>query len=203
MYLDEDLILNVKDKKRDIFRIWEPENTIIVLGRSNDIDSEVVVERARIDNVKVGKRLGGGGAVVLTKGLLVITIAKLVDKYFNNQYYFDQINNLIIAALNNIGVSFLEKKGISDICIRNKKVLGSSIYRRNKSLFYQASLLVNPSISIISKYLKHPSREPDYREGRRHEDFITTLKKEGYFFTKKKVINSMERIFDGYLWTIN
>ena len=203
MKLDEDLIALIEKHNRYLFRIWESREKAIVLGRSNRAEREVFLDRAEEDNVKILKRLGGGGTVVLTKGVVIISIVKFVEEYFNNKVYFDQINGLIIKGLKRLGIRDLTKQGISDICIRDKKILGSSIYRRNKLLFYQASLLINSQIKTISKYLKHPSKEPGYRYGRKHEDFITTLEREGYKFSKKEINYSIKRVLDDYLCSVN
>ncbi|PLW94333.1 MAG: hypothetical protein C0591_13050, partial [Marinilabiliales bacterium] len=69
------------------------------------------------------------------------------------------------------------------ISIGVKKILGSSIYRKQQTLFYHAVLNISEPVENISLYLKHPKKEPDYRLGRNHEEFFTSLKNEGYSFS--------------------
>jgi lipoate-protein ligase A len=173
------------------------------LGKANKSESEVFLDVASKDKARVLKRLGGGGAVVLTKGVLVISIAKFVKGCFDNQLYFDKINDLIIDGLGDLNIRNLSKRGISDICLGDKKILGASIYRRIRMLFYQASLLVNADTKIISRYLRHPSKEPAYRRGRKHEDFVTTITEEGYRCSTKEIKRTIMRKFDDYLWAVN
>jgi hypothetical protein len=33
---------------------------------------------------------------------------------------------------------------------------------------------------LFEKYLRLPAKEPDYRKGRNHADFITSLREKGY-----------------------
>ena len=108
-------------------------------------------------------------------------------------FIFKLINNSIIAALTDLGVKQLGNKGISDISIGMKKILGSSIYRKQKTIFYHAVLNVSEPIETISMYLKHPTREPDYRRGRDHYEFVTSLKQEGYEFTIGELINQLNK----------
>ena len=85
-------------------------------------------------------------------------------------------------------------EGISDLAIGEKKILGTSIYRTRLVLFYQASLLVSNDISIFTRYLAMPTRVPEYRRGRSHEDFCTTLAREGYTFSVQDVMDSLETV---------
>ncbi len=198
--LDEDLIEIVKYRRQCAYRLWEPDRVSVVLGKNSRTDSEVFIEQCEVDRVEVLKRLGGGCAVVLGRGMLIISIAKQVRNKYKTLDYFKCINNLIIRGLTSIGVNNLLHKAISDVCIGNKKILGSSLYRTIYNgqgiLFYQASLLVSPDISLIERYLKHPAREPEYRIGRKHSDFLTFLEKEGYKLTIKRIINCLEKEFE-------
>ena len=47
--------------------------------------------------------------------------------------------------------------------------------RKKNLLFYSASILVSADVSLMERYLKHPPREPEYRKGRRHSEFVTNL----------------------------
>lgn len=203
MTLDQEIITLIKNKDDICMRLWEPQETIIVLGRSNRAEKEVYVNKAREDGVKIFRRIGGGGAVVLSSGMLVISVAKYVQDYFEARKYFDLINDLIISSLGDFGVKPLEKMGISDVCIDDKKILGSSMYRNRNMLFYQASLLINPDLSKVAYYLKHPTKEPDYRCGREHEEFITSLVKEGHDISCQKARNKIEVKLNANIWSIN
>jgi lipoate---protein ligase len=77
-------------------------------------------------------------------------------------------------------VTGVHGEGISDLAIGEKKIVGTSIYRTRLVLFYQASLLVNNDISVFTRYLAMPVKVPEYRRGRTHEEFCTTLARQGY-----------------------
>ena len=101
--------------------------------------------------------------------------------------YFEMYNEMIIKALRSLGVQGLVQKGISDICIRDKKVLGSSIYRNKHVLLYQAVLNISEPVISLEKYLKHPPREPGYRDRRAHRDFVTSLTAQGYHLSANEI----------------
>ena len=156
-------------------RIWEPPDVSVVLGRSNQAANEVEIARCQQAQIPILRRRGGGGTVLLAPGVLVITLVKRVKRRYHFQEYFQQVNAVLIAALMQLGVCGLTQRGISDICLDDRKILGSSMYRPQDILFYTASLMVANDVRLLDVYLKHPSKEPAYRQGRSHQHFVTTL----------------------------
>ena len=91
-----------------------------------------------------------------------------------------------------MGVDNLHYRGISDIAINDVKILGSALYENKDVVFYHAVLNVGESASLIDKYLKHPKREPDYRNNRNHKNFVTSLAKENYNISIDKIKIALE-----------
>lgn len=176
------------------FLIWQPAGTIIVLGQSNQAETAVYTDLAEQDGVPVYKRQSGGQTVVLTPGTLVISVRLISEKLENPKVYFKRVNQAIMTALANLGISDLNEKGISDIAIGEKKILGSSIYRKKSMVFYHAVLNISETPEFIGRYLKHPTREPDYRGGRKHEDFVTSIHLAGYPLTIKEILVEISNI---------
>jgi lipoate-protein ligase A len=102
---------------------------------------------------------------------------------------------MIIQTLKEFHVKNLSIMGISDIVLGDKKICGSSLHRKKDTLLYQGSLLLGPDIQIFDRYLKHPMKEPDYRKGRKHQDFITSLWEEGYRIDKQDLISALKSTF--------
>lgn len=189
-----DKILDEKAIKLPFISIWEPVGTQVVMGASGLVKNDI--KNIGSNNVEIYKRKGGGCAVVLDKGMLVISILAMVKSLFNNIIYFRQINDAVVMALMQSGVQGVEHKGISDLAINNKKILGSSLYRRKYLLYYQGVLLVNPNFEPIHKFLKHPQIEPDYRCGRSHLDFITSLRRENYNIDSAKLCKDLHLYYN-------
>lgn len=175
MNFDEDLIERVRAGAAWAYRSWEPAQIVVVLGRGNQAEHEVWQERCQEDMVPIIRRRGGGGTVVLSPGTLVISLVKRVQHQYHFHEYFQQMNTYIIEALESVGISHLNQQGYSDICIRDRKILGSSMYRSRDILFYTASLMIANDLTLLDRYLKHPSKEPEYRQGRSHLEFVTTI----------------------------
>jgi lipoate---protein ligase len=179
-YALPDAILIDPEATTNAFMVWQPSETVIVLGQSNQAETAVHTGLAEQDGVLVFKRHSGGQTVVLTPRTLVISVRLIAEKLDNPQVYFKRINGLILWALTGLGIAGLVERGISDIAIGEKKILGSSIYRKRNMVFYHAVLNLSETPEFIGRYLKHPAREPDYRIGRKHEEFVTSICLAGY-----------------------
>ncbi len=162
------------------FKVFQPDKNYLVLGRSNKEDHSIFMNLAEDDSINILQRPSGGEAVLLTPNMAVISIKMPLIKGQKPNFYFKHANSLITRCLEEMGINNIHSKGISDLSIGNKKILGSAIYRTQNSMFYHAVLNINEDIKLISKYLKHPKREPDYRKGRSHSAFITSLKDESH-----------------------
>jgi lipoate-protein ligase A len=192
--VNEDLLSDYLAEARPVFRLYEPQDIRIVLGAGRKAAEDVHVQQARADGVPVLRRRGGGGTVVLSPGQLVLALVTEVSSPFHNSDYFHAINHWFRLALQPLGVTGIEDRGISDLAIGEKKILGTSLYRRRKILFYQASLLVDNDLSLFDRYLSFPSRVPGYRRGRGHQEFCTNLKIEEYRLSVGRVKESLQRV---------
>jgi lipoate---protein ligase len=191
---DIDILNNYSEDKK--FFLWIPDKTYIVLGVSNKAEDSLISENVINDNIAVYKRPSGGESVVLTPDMIIISVVSVYVELKSPKEYFKIQNLNIIKALELLGVKDLNEKGISDIAIREKKILGSSIYRTRDKIFYQAVLNVKGNTEIFERYLKHPQKEPDYRKHRGHSEFVTSLNAEGYTFELETLLKSLDQVFN-------
>ena len=70
--------------------------------------------------------------------------------------FFMEINAMILDMLSDLGVKNYGTRGISDITIGDRKILGSSMHRRENRLVYHAVLNIGEDPSIFERYLRHP-----------------------------------------------
>ncbi|MBN2000664.1 hypothetical protein JW935_24155 [candidate division KSB1 bacterium] len=179
-----------------LFRIWEPDHIAVVIGYSQQAEEQVRLDMCEKDHIPIIKRRGGGGAVVLSPGIICSTIAFKCRTSDSPYYYFERINNFTIHVLSeNFCIKGLHKNGISDISINDRKVLGCSIFKSRDTYLYQGSLLVHPPVALYEKYLQHPSKQPDYRRNRRHSDFVASLWQHGYRNSTDQIGTVLTRFF--------
>lgn len=159
--------------------LWEAQRVEAVLGAGTP-ETDVDLTLCAASDVPVYRRRGGGGAVVLAPGCLIITAAYDARRRQFATQWIGPIAESIARALRELGLSDAAVRGLGDVTLGDLKVLGSSLYANREVALYQGSLLVDPDLDLISAYLPHPSREPDYRRGRSHRAFITSLARAGY-----------------------
>jgi lipoate-protein ligase A len=176
--------------------LYEPQEVCIVMGAGRREEQDVYAERAAQDGVPVLRRRGGGGTVVLSPGQVVLALVAEVAAPFRNLEYFHTINSWFRRVLEGLGLRGVEERGTSDLAVGGRKILGTSLYRRRLLLFYQASLLVDNDLALLERYLRFPSRVPDYREGRSHGEFCTTLRREGCPAAVEEVIACLRDVVE-------
>ncbi|MBU1431841.1 hypothetical protein KKF91_14970 [Myxococcota bacterium] len=155
-----------------VYPFWE---TAVVLGRGSVADVELRAARCLEAGVPIYRRRGGGCAVVLDPGNVIIGLALQVPGIGHNQRYFNEITDWLTAGLGDMGLDGIYQDGVSDLVWADRKVGGACIYRDGRVLLYAASLLVRPDVALMTRYLKHPPREPAYRAGREHAAFVAAL----------------------------
>ena len=179
--------------KNDIF-IWKPDKTYIVLGQRDSIETAINVVNI-LEDIEILKRPSGGHAVVLTPKTIIVSMRISSESFKNIKKVFIYCNEIIIEALQNQGVNNLSIKGISDICIGDYKIAGSSMYNGREYIVFHAVINISENPDYIEKLLKHPQSEPEYRAKRSHKDFVSSLEKLGYKIDLKKFKTDLQILF--------
>lgn len=176
MWIDDQVLKNFQKKIH--CEVFVPEGIMVVLGSGNDPSLEVDTAACQAVSAPILRRYGGGGTVVLYPGCVVLSVGCWVKEQFQNSFYFSRLNQALIESLAKGWSAFakLSQAGISDIVFGDKKVAGTSMFRSRNYLLYQASILVDLDANLVGNLLKHPTKEPDYRKGRCHSDFLTSLR---------------------------
>jgi lipoate-protein ligase A len=182
--------------------LYEQQHVEVVHGPSFVAEKEVFVDRCAVDGVPITERRGGGGTVVLSPGtLVIIAVGEQRGGRELAQSVFHRVNGAVIAALRMAGIDNAVEAGISDIAVGGRKALGSSLYMGSKPplFYYQSSLMVSNDLMLMDRYLRHPPREPSYREGRGHGEFCTTLRECGLTVRTDELIHLIEAELMGRL----
>lgn len=179
-YRPEEVILDrVRRDGQAAAEVYRYTEVSAVLGRGGKSELELDAGALDAADVPVLRRRGGGCAVVLDPGNLVVSVAVPLPGIGGITSSFATISRWLIEALAQCDIPGVKQMGVSDLVLDNRKIGGSCIYRSRGLLHYSTTLLVDPDLDLIDQFLPHPPREPDYRRGRQHRDFVTTLRAAG------------------------
>ncbi len=176
--LDEVLLHEIDgNPSHAILRTWQPANAIVVVGRSNQIDTEVDAARCRSEGIRIFRRSSGGGAVVVGPGCLAYALAlPLTDELRTSgvavatRKVMETIASGLAAVIPGITVC-----GTSDLVVKDRKFSGNSQRWLRKAFLHHGTILFDFNLAQIGRLLQPPSRQPDYRSGRTHSDFVTNV----------------------------
>ncbi len=174
-------------------RVLPARETVVVLSRSRQPEREVFLERCAADAVPVLVRPSGGGAVVLAPGALTASIvAPALGAGAFPEREFRRFCGRAASALAACEVEGVEIRGVSDLCLGERKIAGTALRLFRGLVLFQISLLVAMDLALLDRYLPMPSRQPDYRRGRGHRQFVTSLRAAGYAASMEDLSAALE-----------
>lgn len=156
-------------------RVFTPPFAAVVLGAGSRPERELDLDACRADGIPLLRRPGGGCAVVVDPGNVVVSVAYPAPGFGGNRAHFDAISARLGGALAELGFPGVTVEGGSDLALGGRKFAGACVHRARGLLYYSATLLVDPRLELLPRYLAHPPREPAYRAGRAHLDFVRPL----------------------------
>jgi lipoate---protein ligase len=163
----------------EILRFWESERHFVVAGYSNKIRMEVNEKSCSALNIPVLRRISGGGTVLQGPGCL--NYALILDTEARHPQLKDIVATtcFIMNKHREIFESLLKKpvrvQGYSDLASNGLKFSGNAQRRKKRFILFHGTFLLGMDLSWIEKTLPLPSRQPDYRLGRKHDVFLTNL----------------------------
>lgn len=147
----------------------------VVLGVSGKVEQLLDAERLAREPLPVIRRFSGGGTVVVDANTLFATFIVERSQLSHVDGYPEAImrwSEEIYAPLLPAGV-FQRRE--NDYTMGGRKFGGNAQYLCRDRWLHHTSLLWDYDPRLMN-YLLLPSRQPIYRAGRSHEDFICTLR---------------------------
>lgn len=148
----EQYVFDFMDRNEEYCMLWQNENAIIV-GYYQNTSREINVSFVRERNIKVVRRLSGGGAVYHDLGNLNYTF--IGEQNERNRIDFVKFCSRIVDALTAMGVR-AERSGRNDITIEGKKVSGNAQYFRKGRVMHHGTLLFDSDLTVLSQALNVP-----------------------------------------------
>ena len=172
---DDDLMNETRGDGQAHVRVYPWESVAVVIGRGGKQELELDTKAIVADEIPLFKRPGGGCAVVLDPGNVIVSVTLPLPGLAGIKTAFAGISTWLADNLTTLQITGVQQVGVSDLAIGSRKIGGSCVYRTRDLLYYSTTLLVDPDLELVERYLLHPPREPEYRQGRSHREFMGRL----------------------------
>lgn len=177
---------------RGVLRFWEAAKYFVVVGYGNHVQKEVDVAACESGKIPILRRCSGGGTVLQGPGCLNYSLVLKADEQgplrsitSANRFIMERNRAAIEAEVGGQRADAgVEIRGCTDLALVTHqsslvtalKFSGNAQRRKKHFLLFHGTFLLNFDLPLVSRFLRMPSKEPDYREGRAHENFLTNLR---------------------------
>lgn len=185
--------LDVNDKNYILFYINSPS---IIIGKHQNTIEEINSEYVEQNNIKVVRRISGGGAVYHDEGNLNFSF---ITKYSHDSIHnFKKFTAPVIKALHSLGVDAI-LGGRNDITVDGRKISGNAQFSNTRSMFSHGTLLFDSKIENVVEALNVKAEKIESKGIKSVKSRVANIKE----FLKKEISIEefknvlIENIFDG------
>ena len=162
----------------ETLRFWEPAQFFVVLGYSRPLQADVHVASCRTQKIPILRRLSGGGTVLQGPGCLNFSL--VIDTQRSPELRgITGTNQFIMTrhqrALERVIGRPVKIQGDTDLTIDRLKFSGNAQRRAERFALFHGTFLLSFDIPQVERSLPLPAKQPDYRQGRPHGQFLTNL----------------------------
>ena len=165
-----------------VLRLWESPRYFVALGYTNTAETEVHVERCREANVPILRRCSGGGTVLQGPGCFNYSLIAPIDPEGTGNV--ESTNRFVMerhrGACERLFGRTVKVAGHTDLVVEDPsgvdlKFSGNAQRRKSRYFLFHGTILLHMDLNEVSRLLRPPSKEPEYRSGRPHSDFVTNV----------------------------
>ncbi|MGV3483212.1 MAG: lipoate--protein ligase family protein [Planctomycetaceae bacterium] len=175
--LDEALLISAEQGGEEVIRFWRFLSPAVILGRGSKIREEVDIDYCETHGIPFLRRCSGGASVVAGPHCWMYSVVldlnlrpALRNVDLAHQFVISRLAKAVQAQRPEV-----QWQGICDLTLGDRKFSGNSLRVARHHLLYHGTVLEQADHGLISRCLRQPPRQPDYRAGRSHDEFITSI----------------------------
>lgn len=176
----DEVLLNFCDGNDgpDLLRFWESPSYFVVLGYTKSLQKEVDIAECKRQQIPVLRRCSGGGTVIQGAGSFNYSlISKIPPEEFPHNIPATncRVMKMQRDALRELLPGDVEIRGHTDLTWNGLKFSGNAQRRKSRYFLFHGTILLNFDIDLMQKVLLMPDVQPEYRNHRSHQSFLTNL----------------------------
>lgn len=146
----EQYIFDQMPRDESYFMLWQNCPSVVV-GKYQNTWEEVNTDFIRMRDIRVVRRLSGGGAVYQDLGNINYTF--IVDGQLGDGMDLALFCRPLIQALDHLGIR-AELSGRNDVTIDGKKFSGTAQYSRDGRIMHHGTILYRSDLSVLEQALR-------------------------------------------------
>lgn len=140
----------LKEFDEDCFMLWQNDPCVVV-GKNQNVLNEINEDFVRKNNIKVARRISGGGAVYHDLGNLNFTF--IINDTQNDLRNYKKFLTPIIDVLATLGIK-TEMSERNDLLIDDLKFSGNAQYKYKNRLLHHGTILFSSNLNNVRASLK-------------------------------------------------
>lgn len=132
----------------EVFLLWQNDKTVVI-GKNQNANVEVDIDFLRENEIKLARRITGGGAVYHDLGNLNYTFISRGEGGID----FAEFASPIIKALASLGIVAV-LSGRNDIEVEGRKISGNAQHREGGRVLHHGTLLFDSDLTVLSRVLR-------------------------------------------------
>ena len=176
-----------------LFRVWEFARPTVVLGRSSKLQEEVNVDYCEDQEIEILRRCTGGASVVGGPGCLMYSVVIAIpgDRELRKiDVAHDFVMQRVLRAVQEQQPR-VRQLGTCDLTLDQQKFSGNSLRVARHHLLYHGTILMSADLDLVANCLEFAPRQPDYRDGRDHRNFIANIE-----LSQPQLVDALVNQFD-------
>ncbi len=145
--LEEFLCEHYEIGSKILLYLWQNDNTVVI-GRNQNAYDQCYMKYIKEHNIKVARRLSGGGAVYHDLGNLNYTII-----CSNNLFSKEENTKMIVDSINKFGIQAVPS-GRNDLVVNGYKISGTAYFTGRYASYQHGCIMVHSDQETMYKALR-------------------------------------------------
>ena len=177
----------LKNFQENLFMLWQSHDTIVV-GKHQNVLAEINYPFVLENNIKVARRISGGGTVFHDSGNVNFAYIKNVND--TAEISFKKFTRPVVDALGKLGINAVNS-GRNDLLVNDKKISGNAEHVFKKRVLHHGTLLFDSDLSTLGHAIKVVSGKYTDKAVQSNRSIVTNIQP----FLKNKISTEEFRKF--------